>query len=225
MPQAAPVGKTVKPSARAPIGGTTNARFQPTTDRTEINERVIRKLAKRGDTAALLRLLGKDEVRASAELRKSVVLWLASQTPGNTGPAGPLNLARVPGDPSVIPALSEVVARDPDPRIRRSAVMGLARMSDSAAIPALLIGLDSDDSATRIWAIRGLGKLKARDAVPGLVLLLDDRRRRCDAAEALVTIRDERALGPLHEAARHGAPWTRRRLRRRANALASSLGY
>ncbi len=204
------------------IAGTATTRYRST----EVQiDGVVQKAVRRGDTAALLMLLADERVQISDRLRRSVVLALATQTPGAPGPGHRPSVARTLGDPSVIPALCELVEGDPDRRVRRFAVAGLARMPDTAAIRGLLLGLDADDDVTRYWAVRGLGRLKAREAVPGLVRLLRDRSHRLAAAEALVTIRDERALEPLRDAAKHGSPWTRRRLRRDAQALASSLGY
>jgi HEAT repeat protein len=152
------------------------------------------------------------------------VLALATRTPGVSRPVSALELQRTDGDPAVIPTLSRLVARESNPRIRRIAMMGLARTSSQDAIPALLSGLDVDDDATRVWAARGLGKLKAREGLPGLIPLLENRRLRHEAAQALLAIRDTRAVQPMRQAARHGMPWTRSRLRRQALQLAKAVG-
>src|SRR5271165_907137 len=128
------------------------------------------------------------------------------------------------GDPAVIPALVAVVNLDPDPVVRRRALFGLSRMSDRAAIEGLLPGLRASDRASRAHAIKGLGRLRAREALPDLVAQLDDWYGCVMAAEALVAIRDERALEPLRRAAEKGSPWRRRRLRGRAEELEGVLG-
>ena len=224
-PRAAPSGQAVKHPAPPHAGGTTGPVFHPKPRKTKPASLVVLECAKRGDPEAVLNLLADENVRASISLRMTVARALASRTPGVTGWIGPLKYWSLEGDPAVIPALTKLAASDQDPRIRRRAISGLARMLDTSAVPALLLGLDADDRATRVWAIHGLRKLKARDAVPGLLRLLGDRRHRFDAAEALVGIRDERALGPLRKASRHGSPRTRRRLGRHAAALATALGY
>jgi HEAT repeat protein len=82
----------------------------------------------------------------------------------------------------------------------RAALAGLRRANTAAPIPAFLGALQSDDRASREHAIIGLADLKAREGVPPLIALLDDRRHRTQAAWALVSIRDERALEPLRAA-------------------------
>jgi HEAT repeat protein len=123
------------------------------------------------------------------------------------------------GDPGVIAALVWVVGHDDDAGVVRSALFGLSRMSDYAAVPGLLLGLDSTDRASRMHAVKGLGKLRARAAVPDLIPLLDDSYLRMNVAEALVAIRDDRAVEPLRLAAASGPPWRRRRLRQCADLL------
>ena len=129
------------------------------------------------------------------------------------------------GDPQMVRAFTEIIERDSDVRVRRTAFAGLAHIPDRAAVPGLLRGLQSTDRASRYHAIAGLERLRAREAVPGLLSLLDDRRVRLRVARALVVIRDERALEPLRAAARHGWPRTRARLQAHVHELETSLGY
>jgi HEAT repeats len=129
------------------------------------------------------------------------------------------------GDPAVVSALTLVVEQDPDVAVKRSAFYGLSRIPDQAAIPGLLPGLRSSDRASRAHAVNGLGRLRARAAVPDLVALLGDWYCAAPAARALLAIRDERALEPLQLAAAQAWPWRRRQLRRCARELESALGY
>jgi HEAT repeat protein len=214
-----------KYSDRPLVGGSTNTPIHP--PRRRDNDRTERQLlegARKGDTSALLGLYADERVHASVKLRRSVVLHLARQTRGPQNSSSPVSPCPTEGDPAAISALTDAATTDPDRKVRLYAVTGLARMQDASATSGLLAGLSSDDYATRYWAIRGVARLKARDALPGLIRLLGQRRHRYAAAAALVEIRDERALEPLRKAARRGAPWTRLRLRRRAAALAGSLG-
>jgi HEAT repeat protein len=128
-------------------------------------------------------------------------------------------------DPRAIPALTTVAEEDPLVSIRRTALSALRRTRDPAAIPALLNALKSDDPASRAQGIKGLEALKAREAVPALVALLDSKKDRTHAAEALVAIRDERALEPIRDAANRGWPRSRRILRAHAADLAKSVGH
>jgi hypothetical protein len=118
-----------------------------------------------------------------------------------------------------------IVERDDDFPAKRYALMGLMRTRDQAALPALLSGLELADSACRYHAILGVKFLRARSAVPRLIELLDDWHSGSAAGDALVEIRDERALAALRARARRGLPRSRRAFRERATTLAQSLGY
>jgi HEAT repeat protein len=134
-------------------------------------------------------------------------------------------------DPRAIPALIEILERDGSVPVQRAALLALGGTKDPAAIPGLMIGLRSDDGACCLSAILGCQDLRAREAVPDLIALLantqrkDFRQLREHAAEALVAIRDERAIEPLRAVAKHGGLRSRRRLQRLADELASSVGY
>ena len=128
------------------------------------------------------------------------------------------------GEPAVIPALLVALEADPDTLVKRHAAYGLASIPDQAIAPALRGALPSADRATKGHAIVGLGRLRARDAVPDLARLLDDRYARMLVADALVEIRDEHALAPLRAAAARGSPVRRYRLRKRIAALETALG-
>lgn len=129
------------------------------------------------------------------------------------------------GDPAVVSALTAVLELETDATIRKMALQGLTRSGDPAAIPGLLRGLESDNHASRWIAIHGLEQLRASEGVPGLIRLLNDRRSRKKAAKALVAIGDERGLEPLREAADHGSPLARGKLRRYAGELEAALAH
>lgn len=150
---------------------------------------------------------------------------LVARTPGHPKGMEILRTWYQSGDVALIPTLTAVVNLDPDEDVRRSALGGLGRMPDRAAIPGLLPGLRSTDRRSRFLAVSALGRLGARESLPDLVELLGDRYCRTAAAEALVAIRDERALEPLRHAAAQARPWRRRRLRRRVDELEAAVGY
>lgn len=129
------------------------------------------------------------------------------------------------GDPAAVHLLTAVVMDDPDAEVQRWALNALSRIPDRAVIPAMLRGLESPDRVNRMHAILTLRRLRAREGVPRLIALLDDRRARVTVAETLVSIRDERALQPLKAASSRGWWWQRRRLRKCAAELQGSLGY
>ena len=158
--------------------------------------------------------------------RRELVYRLAGRRKGQPGLMDEIRQTFSGGDPSFIPTLTAVVERDADVGVLRAALRGLTRCEDPAAIPGLMRGLASDDFACCWHSIHGLqARLGARDAAPGLIELLGRRRLRTKAAEALVTIRDERALQPLRVASKHGWPRSRRLLREHAETLAKALGY
>jgi HEAT repeat protein len=128
------------------------------------------------------------------------------------------------GEPRVIPALTAALDSDPDKNVKRHAAYGLSCIADRAVAPALRRALGLTDRATKGHAALGLGRLGAREAVSDLASLLDDAYSRMRAADALVAISDEQALGPLRQAAARGSPLRRRRLRKRVAALETALG-
>jgi HEAT repeat protein len=128
------------------------------------------------------------------------------------------------GDPDVIGALSFALELDPDRVVKRAAAAGLGRIPSKTVIPALRGALSATDRATKSHAIITLGRLRAREAVPDLVRLLDDSYSRTAVAHALVAIGDEDALGPLRQAAARGPRFRRRRLQQRVSELESALG-
>src|SRR5262249_18464608 len=76
--------------------------------------------------------------------------------------------------PRVAKAFAEM-ARDSDPSIRRSAMLGLSDIDDQHAItiPVLAAALDDPDSEVRLMAAQGLWHAsEAKDAVPALIRAL-----------------------------------------------------
>jgi HEAT repeats len=130
-----------------------------------------------------------------------------------------------PGDPSFVGAFLSVLRVEPDTANRRLAVYALSRLPDEAIMEPLLEAAGSTDTATKVHAIKGLARLRARAAVPRLIELLADRSVRLQAAQALVTIRDERALEPLCSARDASNLRERKRFRRLVRALETGLGY
>jgi HEAT repeat protein len=128
------------------------------------------------------------------------------------------------GETAVVPALTVALEVDPDTLVKRHAAYGLACIPDQAVVPALRGALPSADRATKGHAILALGRLRVREAVPDLLLLLDDRYARMLVADALVEIADEHALTPLRHAASRGSPLRRHRLRKRVSALEIAVG-
>jgi HEAT repeat protein len=128
------------------------------------------------------------------------------------------------GEPAVVPALTVALEVDPDTQVKRHAAFGLGCIPEQAVVPALRGALSSTDRATKGHAILALGRLRAREALPDLAGLLDDTYARFLAADALVAIADERALATLRQAASHGSPLRRHRLRKRVSALETTLG-
>jgi hypothetical protein len=91
-----------------------------------------------------------------------------------------------------------------DPQGVRNIAQALAELAHPAAEGALLQLLGSDDGATRMHAVSGLGKMKSAQAVPRLVQLLSDKSVgvRREAARALGLSRSPKAGAALVAAAR-----------------------
>jgi hypothetical protein len=168
---------------------------------------VLSELREENDIAALAGYL--EEPNASAWLRERASFMIATTKPGG----GKSSALRPSTDPNAISILAPLLEGDPDPAVRRNAAYGLRGTGDQAACKSLIGALSDADPATRTHATIGLGDLRSRDAVESLSRLLSDSSCRLSAARALVKIGDERALGPLRDAARQDRfPRRRRKL-------------
>jgi HEAT repeat protein len=187
-------------------------KYEPTTPRGHAN-----RLAEDGRWEELLEGLKSD----SRAVRRATV-WAMRGVKREGGTAF-LN-ART--DPRFFDVFCEFARSDPDPTVRRMAFMGLAFSDDDAAIPILLSALDDSDEAVRGWAVIGLGNLRSREAVDRLIpMICPYRRSTVTVVDALVKMRNERAIQPLRDAASATRlPWRRRRLNNAADKLARSVG-
>ena len=169
--------------------------------------------------------LPPDFIGRTPKQRREVV-WALAQVRSRTCESLPETMRHSgeDGEPGVVPALTVALQTDPDKLVKRHAAYGLACVADDAIVPPLRGALALADPATKGHAILGLGRRRAREAVPELVGLLDDRYASLMAADALVAIGDERGLGGLSAAAGRGLPLRRHRLRRRVWALEAALG-
>jgi peptidyl-prolyl cis-trans isomerase B (cyclophilin B) len=82
-------------------------------------------------------------------------------------------LTRPQADSAGVGAVAEkqllVTIGDTDRRVRTEAIRALATYSDSAAISALIVGLDSPDSWISVSAAEGLGRIHAASTIPRLL--------------------------------------------------------
>ncbi len=83
-------------------------------------------------------------------------------------------IVRVPADSSAVGAAAAearllALIHDPDRRVRTEAVRSLASYSDSAAVAALVAGLDASDSWISISAAEGLGRERSAPTIPKLL--------------------------------------------------------
>jgi HEAT repeat protein len=77
-------------------------------------------------------------------------------------------------DPRAVPALISVLK---EPNINLAAIWSLAEIGDHRAVSPLISLLASEDPTVRVIAIRALEKLRAKEAIPALYRLLDDKGR------------------------------------------------
>jgi HEAT repeat protein len=102
--------------------------------------------------------------------------------------------------PYAVPHLV-ALARGENAEVAMFAVQILSRIKDPGSAQALLPLLEHSDSNIAQAAIEALGALKAREAVPGLIRLLDaDLWLQFAAVAALGEIGDPRAVQPLLDA-------------------------
>ncbi len=101
--------------------------------------------------------------------------------------------------PYAVPHLVSL-SRGENPEVAMFAVQILSRIKDPGSAQALLPLLEHPDSNIAQAAIEALGALRAREAVPGLIRLLDaDLWLQFAAVAALGEIGDPRAVQPLLE--------------------------
>jgi HEAT repeat protein len=102
--------------------------------------------------------------------------------------------------PYAVPHLMSL-SRGSNAEVAMFAVQILSRIKDPSTVQALLPLVEHPDSNIAQAAIEGLGALRAREAVPGLLRLLSaDLWLQFAAVAALGEIGDERAVQPLLEA-------------------------
>lgn len=187
--------------------------------RLEPGSKELRALREEGDLVTLGMYL--EEPDATPGLRRRAAVFTASMAPGG-GDAGRFDGAT---DAAIIPVLTAQFEENEDVEVRRIAAFGLSRTRDPAAAGTLLRALASDDHATQVHGVLGLGRLRWRPAVKPLSRLLDDPNCRRSAAEALVKIGDERAIRPLWAAALAAeSPRERKRLEGAAAQLEAAAG-
>ena len=144
-----------------------------------LRERAIALAARHLTPETLGRFVGDDE---NAVLRNAALSALERQ------------------GPYAVPHLV-ALARGENAEVAMFAVQILSRIKDPGSAQALLPLLEHSDSNIAQAAIEGVGALKAREAVPGLIRLLDaDLWLQFAAVAALGEIGDPRAVQPLLDA-------------------------
>ena len=144
-----------------------------------VREKAIALAARHVSPEVLGRFVGNDE---NAVLRNSALSALERQ------------------GPYAVPHLTALTL-GANLEVAMFAVQILSRIKDPSTVQALLPLLEHGDSNIAQAAVEGLGGLKARDAVPGLLRLLDaDLWVQFAAVAALGEIGDERAVTPLLDA-------------------------
>lgn len=76
-------------------------------------------------------------------------------------------------DPALLEPLLEVLKEDPDATARANAAWALGSLGEDGAVPALIAALDDTETWVRLRSTSALKRLKARDALPRLVELLE----------------------------------------------------
>jgi HEAT repeat protein len=171
------------------VGTNTPLRPPPPPDG-QLDLAAIRAIRRRKDTASLLGLFSRDDVQASAKLRRSIVMGLA--------------LSRDPESVQTIVGLAE---HDPDHKVRLRAMAGLRTLGDRSTVPFLAHTLEhTPNVAIKLHAIGALANTFANDAVRPLIKALEDPSAivRTASADALVQLGDPAAVSAI-EATRRRA--------------------
>lgn len=105
------------------------------------------------------------------------------------------------GSPLATAELLNLLAAESDENVRYMVIEALGRIGDLSAVDALMNLMDDDDVCCTAAVVRALGEMRAHEATPRLLTLLDHSVLGGVAAEALGLIRDVRAAVPLYEAA------------------------
>ena len=183
---------------------------------------VITNGASNADAVKLAVLFHEPAVKQSGRLRGMVVAAMAYP-----GASFGKRVRGTTSNAEAVPALIDLLAEETDDEVRIGALSALGDSGSAVAVPALLEGLGSKHARQRQFAIRGLRALKVREAVPGLIDALEDRKAavRRSAAFALTDIRDERGVEPLERAAnKTWLPWRRWLMKRMARELRRGVG-
>lgn len=144
--------------------------------RPDERERAIALAARHLSPELLGRMVGDDE---NAVLRNSALTALERQ------------------GPYAVPHLM-ALSRDANLEVAMFAVQILSRIKDPSTVQALLPLLEHPDTNIAQAAVEALGAVRAREAVPGLIRLLDaDLWLQFAAVAALGEIGDARAVQPL----------------------------
>lgn len=90
-------------------------------------------------------------------------------------------------------------AEGKDPEIRRYLALAMGRLKDPRAIPALMEGLQDEDSPTVIWSTWALGNIGDKSVTPAILEKLEspDPAVRIMSAYVLGALADPRAIPPL----------------------------
>ena len=112
-------------------------------------------------------------------------------------------------EPGALTALADLLARDPDPTVRRSAAEALASLREPEAVTALRTGASDQDPTVRGSSLTSLGQMRDENSV-GLVAQGatrdPDPTVRRSAVWALSTLQSEEARRALEVAASDADP-------------------
>ena len=112
-------------------------------------------------------------------------------------------------EPGALTALADLLARDPDPAVRRSAAEALANLREPEAVTALRTGASDQDPTVRGRSLTSLGQMRDEDSVGlfahGATRDPDPSVRR-SAVWALSTLQSEEARRALEVAASDADP-------------------
>lgn len=97
-------------------------------------------------------------------------------------------------DPRAVPALISVLSV---PSVNLGAIWALAEIGDKRAVDPLISLLANNDTTVRVYAIRALARMHAKEAIPAIYRLLNDKDRSHDSPLISVGAAAQEALTQL----------------------------
>jgi len=156
-----------------------------------------------GDPSVQVRLNVLRFVVAADGKHRQELIYLALQDEDARVLSEAINAVQVGAAPEVVARLEQLLGQSRDPQVREAAANALGKVGSADSVPALLAALDDKAENVRWFAIEGLRKLRATQAVPRISEMVQtdpSARVREIAATALGELGQPAAVPALRKA-------------------------